>query len=123
MGKEKLKFKCQMSGKCCKPRATEGYVFLTEEDITRIEKHTNQVRDQFARYDKFLNLETDEIFFKWHLKNTTVSPCEFLKDNLCSIHEIKPEQCKTWPHWPENLNADGSWNMNMVAFCDGINKE
>jgi Fe-S-cluster containining protein len=55
-----------------------------------------------------------------HLKNPDQT-CRFLKGKRCSVYEGRPAQCRTWPFWPENMNAK-TWNTEVVGFCAGIGK-
>lgn len=50
--------------------------------------------------------------------------CVFLKkDSLgrrgCSIYEVRPQQCRTWPFWPENLKSPKHWQRSAVR-CPGM---
>lgn len=48
--------------------------------------------------------------------------CLFLsKENKCSVYEGRPTQCRTWPFWPENMNAK-VWSEEVSAFCPGVGK-
>jgi Fe-S-cluster containining protein len=40
---------------------------------------------------------------------------------LCSIHENRPQQCRTWPFWPENIKSPRAWQRTSRA-CEGINR-
>lgn len=58
----------------------------------------------------------------WHLKESSVNPdCQFLKGKACSIYEARPTQCRTWPFWPEVMNAK-TWAKDVVSFCPGVGK-
>ncbi len=118
-----MKFQCQMSGKCCKSQGGEaGFVNLTESDLVRLEKYLDQDRKDFAieREFDYFRYETKK-HTRWVLKGTS-QQCPFLKNNLCSIHKVKPIQCQTWPFWPEYINADGTWNKDLIGFCAGLDK-
>lgn len=45
--------------------------------------------------------------------------CPFLKDNLCSIHEIKPYICRSFPY-----NEKGELNLGefFLQICQGLTK-
>jgi Fe-S-cluster containining protein len=45
-----------------------------------------------------------------------------LKGDDCSIHEIKPMQCRTYPFWPENLQSEKTW-LAEKSYCEGIGPE
>ena len=111
-----LKFECQGSGKCCTSRGEYGYVFLTLEDRQRIAKHLRLPTRQFT---KEYCQKTQGYF---HLKEDLVNPdCIFLIKNRCSIYAARPTQCRTWPFWPEVLNAK-TWSKEVASYCPGIGK-
>lgn len=114
--KDGLQFECQGSGKCCTSHGEFGYVYLTPVD-----------RKRFAG---FLGISTREFTTKycdrtygiWHLKEDPNNPdCMFLKDKRCSVYEARPTQCRTWPFWPEVMNAK-SWKEEVESFCPGVGK-
>jgi Fe-S-cluster containining protein len=57
----------------------------------------------------------------WHLKELDSESCQFLRDKKCSIYEARPTQCRTWPFWPEVLNAK-CWDKEVASFCPGVGK-
>lgn len=82
-----LKTNCLSCANCCK---TKGPA-VTKKDINRIAKFLNLTPPEFA--DRYLtyNENDDKV-----MKNI---PCEFLgKDNYCSIYEVRPEACASYPH-------------------------
>jgi uncharacterized protein len=109
-----IRFECQGSGKCCMSRGEYGFVYLTPYDRKRMANHLGlPLRTFTKRYcDK-----TDG----WiHLKGPDKT-CRFLKDLRCSIYEGRPNQCRSWPFWPENMNAK-IWSEEVAKFCPGIGK-
>ena len=111
-----LKFECQGSGNCCTSHGEFGFVFLTLEDRRRFAKHLNISTATFTR--QYCDIR-DGV---WHLKEDPKRPdCMFLKNKRCSTYEARPTQCRTWPFWPEVLNAK-SWKTEVASFCPGIGK-
>lgn len=111
-----LRFECQGSGKCCTSHGEFGFVFLTKEDRTRFAKHLSLSLSDFQK--KYCD-QTSEI---WHLKEIKSQPdCIFLKDKRCSVYEARPNQCRTWPFWPEVMNAK-AWKSEVQSFCPGVGK-
>ena len=46
--------------------------------------------------------------------------CIYLqKDSKCSIHAIKPTQCRAFPWWEENLRTPSTW-AKVKSECPGI---
>ncbi len=111
-----LRFQFQGSGKCCTSHGEYGFVFLTLEDRRRFAKHLNITTRKFTiQYCEQKN-------GVWHLKEDPKNPdCMFLKNKQCTVYEGRPTQCRTWPFWPEVLNAK-AWKKDVVSFCPGIGK-
>ncbi len=111
-----LKFECQGSGKCCVSRGEYGFVYLDKNDRKRLAKHLKVTTKQFI---KDYCSTTDGYC---HLKVDPKQPeCFFLINNKCSAYEGRPTQCKTWPFWPETLDAK-AWRSDVVEFCPGAGK-
>jgi Fe-S-cluster containining protein len=47
--------------------------------------------------------------------------CHFLVDGGCSIHAVKPTQCRVFPFWPELVDDKREWRKT-AAWCPGIGK-
>lgn len=113
---EGLQFQCQGSGNCCVSRGEYGFVFLTLEDRKNLAKSTGL---SLAAFTKKYCDRTKGI---WHLKeDPSRMECAFLKNNRCSVYEGRPTQCKTWPFWPEVMNAK-TWKKEVATFCPGVGK-
>jgi Fe-S-cluster containining protein len=112
--KDGIRFECQGTGRCCMSRGTYGYVYLTLKDRQRMSAHLNLSTRDFTR--KFCQ-KTDGYF---HLINPD-RDCRFLEGTRCSVYEGRPAQCRTWPFWPENMNAK-TWTQEVAVFCPGVGK-
>lgn len=109
-----LKFQCQSSGNCCTSHGEFGFVFLTIDDRRRFAKHLKLSTAAFTR--KYCDLKEGV----WHLKEDPKNPdCMFLSKKRCSVYEARPTQCRTWPFWPEVMNAK-SWGKEVASFCPGV---
>ena len=111
---EGIRFECQGTGKCCQSRGEYGYVYLSPRDQVRLAKHLGLKRAELKK------IHCDESEGYVHLKDPDKT-CNFLDGKRCTIYEGRPDQCRTWPFWPENLNAK-TWNEEVVPFCPGIGK-
>lgn len=115
--KNGIRFECQSSGKCCTSRGEFGYVYLTPEDRQKMAEHLDLSTEEFT--EKHCAKSPGGI---WALKEIKERPdCQFLKLGKCSIYEARPTQCRTWPFWPEMMNAK-SWNKDVVNYCPGVGK-
>ncbi len=109
-----IRFECQGSGKCCVSHDGHGYVYFSLKDRRRIAEHLGIPTRTFTK-----DYCTKEGAF-YHLKNLH-GPCHFLKGKKCSVYEARPTQCRTWPFWPENMDAK-KWKTEIAAFCPGVGK-
>jgi len=109
-----IRFQCQGSGRCCVSHGEFGFVYLTLADRRRLAKVLGMPTSAFTR--KYCKV-TDGVY---HL-NDTGSDCLFLKNKRCAVYEGRPEQCRTWPFWPEVMTAK-AWAKEVKAFCPGVDK-
>ncbi|UAY53027.1 YkgJ family cysteine cluster protein [Ferruginibacter albus] len=88
---------CLSCGNCCKSMTPT----FTPSDIKRISSHFKMTPEQFK--DKWLFYEKRDK--DWQNKK---QPCQFLnlKDNKCSIYEIRPTDCAEFPHLTKKKVVD-----------------
>lgn len=111
-----VQFSCTGSGKCCTSHGEYGFVYLNLDDRQRFAKHFKMRTSDFTR--KYC-AKTGGI---WHLKENPEDPnCMFLKGKSCGVYEGRPTQCRTWPFWPEVMNAK-TWKDEVKAFCPGVGR-
>jgi uncharacterized protein len=114
--REGVVFSCTGSGRCCTSHGEYGFVYLNLED-----------RRRFAKFFKIRTTDFTRKYCKktggiWHLIDNDKNPdCLFLKDKMCSVYEGRPTQCRTWPFWPEVMNAK-TWSKEIKTFCPGVGK-
>jgi len=80
---------CLACANCCKTMTPT----FTKQDIKRISAHFNQTPEEFTAKWLYKERSTGDMMNK-------KQPCQFLnlKDNKCSIYEIRPVDCATFPH-------------------------
>ena len=110
---EGIQFQCQGSGKCCVSHGGYGHVWMTLEDRKRMAGVLKMKLKDFTK--TYCELK-DEVY---RLKDGVTEDCVFLKDKRCSVYEGRPTQCRTWPFWPEVMNAR-TWTDEVKAFCPGV---
>jgi len=111
---EGVRFECQGTGKCCTSRGEYGYIYLRLEDRRRLARRLKMKTAEFTRR---YCAKTDGWY---HLKHPE-KDCQFLEGKRCGVYEARPTQCRTWPFWPENMNAK-TWNREVASFCPGVGK-
>jgi len=45
--------------------------------------------------------------------------CIFLDGNKCSVYNVRPTQCRTYPFWPQYLLGKAEWRAESIQ-CEGI---
>lgn len=81
------KIDCRNCANCCKvvtPR-------LTSADIKRLSKHAGMTVKEFQNTFTCQDEKGEGLIFK-------SSPCPFLKDNQCSVYDVRPRDCRSFPH-------------------------
>jgi Fe-S-cluster containining protein len=114
-----LHFECQQCGACCSG-PNQGYIWVTRPEIKLIADflkiEPNQLRQNYLRRVGFRTTIIEQ---------PSTKDCVFLRridsQKECVIYPTRPNQCRAWPFWPENLvNAD-AWNK-AAQKCGGINR-
>ena len=91
---------CTMCSNCCRC----FYPILNIEDIHKLSEGMGISTPQFK--DRFLQKKNEDNSYV--LKN---SSCPFLKGNLCSQYEFRPEACSSFPHLHR---ADFIFRLNNI---------
>jgi Fe-S-cluster containining protein len=121
---EGLRFECQGSGKCCTSRGAYGYVYLNTEDQKRFAKYFELSVPDFK--EKYCGKKDGHVFLlnpgQMGMTEHPQGDCIFLEGgNRCGVYEARPEHCRTWPFWPENMNPK-TWTTEIATFCPGVGK-
>jgi len=120
-----LRFECTMCGACC--TGPPGFVAFTREEGRRIASRLGMSERAF--YERHAH-RMPRSRGGWSLNEVETEhghDCVFLDREtepgkaLCSIHEVRPMQCRTWPWWPENLRSRRAWTQTAKR-CEGINR-
>ena len=108
-----MRFQCQPGcTKCCEQK---GFVYLTEGDIERVAEFLSISRKKFESRFIYRTKNTRRLRTPRHCQ------CIFLRDIGCSIHLVKPLQCRIFPFWPELVESRKEWHKT-AAWCPGIGK-
>ena len=114
-----LHFECLQCGACC-GGPDEGYIWVTRPEIELIAKCLDRTVDQL--WDKYLKRIGKRATI---IEEPINKDCIFLTNadgqKGCAIYPVRPNQCRTWPFWSDNLASCNDWNR--AAFkCAGINR-
>lgn len=114
-----LHFECIECGGCCSGPG-EGYIWVTKPEIDLIADHLKMTTSQLRR--KYLRREGLRTTI---IEHETTKDCIFLRKiggkKQCVIYHVRPNQCRTWPFWADNLSSPTAWNR-VAQTCPGINR-
>ena len=106
-----LRFQCTRCGKCCTGAA--GYVWVNDEEIAAIAGHRGEGVSQTE------TLFTRPVGRRRSLKERDNGDCVFFdKDRGCTIYQVRPRQCRTWPFWESNVATPEGWEKTCEV-CPG----
>ncbi len=114
-----LHFECMQCGACC-AGPDEGCIWVTKAEIELIAKYLDEPVEQlWGKYLKHIGRRATII------EELISRDCIFLTgadgQRSCSIYAVRPNQCRTWPFWPDNLTTPNDWNRAAMK-CPGINR-
>ncbi|MBN1165691.1 MAG: YkgJ family cysteine cluster protein [Methanospirillaceae archaeon] len=112
---QKHGFICRKCGKCCSDTEEgDALVMVFPDEIHAIMNYTGLAWDDIAQpFPEVITINEKEVTFEWALIREG-SRCRFLSDGVCSIYQVRPSICRTYPFMLEGHNlADPS-------FCNGI---
>lgn len=100
---------CLSCANCCKTMTPT----FTKKDIKRIAAHLNMKPQEFS--DKWLVYEKKDK--DWVNKK---QPCQFLdlSNNMCSIYEVRPDDCAGFPHITKKKMTDYMHvHKQNITYC------
>ncbi len=94
---------------------------MTPEESERIAAHLQKTIDAFLR-----DHTRRTVSGRRSLLEHRNGDCEFLLRDpggktRCSIHAVRPVQCRTWPFWKSNLTSPEAW-AETGRGCPGVNR-
>lgn len=116
-----LQFECTGCGKCCK---VDGDVWLAPDETETIMTHLGHSRsdDDNESYikefrKKYIRAEVTNgnQSESWVCLKRKEGACIFLDEaGQCSIYDVRPVQCSTYPFWPSIVQNRGAWEQESV---------
>lgn len=112
-----LNFRCTQCGKCCK---APGYVVVLPEEADAIAARYRPGANAFDLVGELWNWEL--AFNAWLIEVDDGESCPLLGPEGCTVHDVKPRQCATYPFWPENIESPTTWGEEGIR-CEGIDPD
>ena len=112
-----LSFQCTHCGRCC--GGSPGVVWVDREEIRRIAQFIEVAPDSmWGRLLRRVGVS------RVSLVERANGDCVFLRrlpdgSISCVIYPIRPQQCRTWPFWNQNLHSRAAW-QGAGRNCPGI---
>lgn len=84
-------------GNCC--IGESGYIWITQQECEKLASYLDISVEELGIKYLF------KVGYKYSIKEKQISPtsyaCEFfdLEKKQCSIYEVRPSQCRTFPFW------------------------
>lgn len=110
-----LRFECTGCGRCC-TEPEDGYVEVKARDARRLAAHLGM------EVGRFREAFCERAGRGWRLRMPK-GVCPFLAGDgkLCTVHDAKPDQCASFPWWPEVLASRRAWEAEAPR-CEGVGR-
>lgn len=109
-----LQFTCTQCGHCC--TGEPGFVWVNDDEVQAIAAFRAEP------VEEVLGLYTRKEGTRRSLKERANGDCVFFQaDRGCTIYEVRPRQCRTWPFWESNVKSPATWDRT-AASCPGCNQ-
>jgi Fe-S-cluster containining protein len=109
--REGLAFSCTRCGACC--TGAPGYVWVSPGEIERLAEYRGESVERFS--STFVR----QVGERYSLIEKPGGDCIFWEKSAgCTVYPARPNQCQTWPFWPENVETPQDWE-HVKAICPG----
>lgn len=111
--KDGLRFQCTGCGDCCS--GAPGFVWLTNDEIAAIAAELGMEVPAFERrYVRTIGVR------KSLRERKKTYDCVLLdaQTRKCTVYNVRPRQCRTWPFWDSNIRTPEAW-AQTCEVCPG----
>lgn len=109
-----LRFECTRCGNCC--TGAPGFVWVNDEEIAAIAAFRGEtVAEVTKRYTRRAHRGQT-------LREKENWDCIFFERGAgCTIYDVRPRQCRTWPFWDSRAGTPEAWE-ETCQVCPGSGK-
>ncbi len=109
-----LRFTCTRCGKCCTGKP--GYVWVNDGEIQMIATFRGEpIEEVIGLYTRMTSRGRT-------LREKSNGDCIFYdREAGCTIYDVRPRQCRTWPFWESNVATPETW-QHTCDICPGSGK-
>ena len=113
---DQFRFGCTGCGKCCEG---PGVIYFTADDLKNIQNELKLNEEEWRILrSRLVQREKNNLYL-----HQTDTACIFLtKDGLCSIYNVRPLQCRTYPFWTSVFESRASY-QSFKEFCPGVDSD
>ncbi len=107
-----LRFECTRCGRCCRGA---GNVWLSDEEIRALAAHCEEDEETFRARATRRAGKRGVV-----LRAQRNQDCLFYdRSRGCTVYELRPRQCRTYPFWRANLADRETWEAEGRS-CPGL---
>lgn len=111
------RFECTGCGRCCTGNPDTHYVEVSRAEQKRIYQYLGLSARHFRK--QYLETAEDD---SEGIRLVGDGVCPFLQDDMrCAIYPVRPNQCMTYPIWPELVSSKENWQQEKHR-CEGIDR-
>ncbi len=107
-----LRFECQRCGACC--TGEPGIIYIDKDEIKQGAKYLS------VQVSEFIETYLYPFMNGYSVREHSDGRCFFYNEG-CTIYAVRPNQCKTFPFWFENLRSQKKW-LHVSKKCPGIGR-
>ncbi len=109
--KDGIRFECTRCGHCC--TGEPGSIFVNSGEIQNIREYLGM---EEAAFEQGCLRPMPGGF---SIREKENGDCIFYTEGGCSIHDLRPVQCRTYPFWFSTMRSEEQW-LKTCAECPGI---
>lgn len=108
-----LRFNCTECGDCC--TGAPGFVWVNQAEIEAIAAQLG-----YEDVAKFQRKYVRKVGMRRSLREHRNGDCVLLDKTTrrCTVYEVRPRQCRTWPFWESNIRTPDAWE-DTCRSCPG----
>lgn len=109
--KDGLRFRCTRCGNCC--TGEPGVVWVNDEEVAALAEFRKESPHEV------IGLYTRRLGSRRTLRERANGDCVFWDAAQgCTVYDVRPRQCRTWPFWESNLRSPKTWERTRHG-CPG----
>lgn len=116
-----IRFECARCGNCCSGKP--GRVWFDPNELVAMAKHLGMLPFEFV--SQFTRELGGRRSLREIERENGEFDCVFLRRvggrSECAIHPVKPQQCRSYPFWPENLTTPQAY-AEATLRCEGARR-